>query len=131
MPAAISVHNYCQGVPVTERPKDGQTLTSTKMGLHEWAYSNDYSPVARQKMTHVDMPLRFSKMTIEVEQGFTADQTAAEVERCLNCDVQTRVHRFAVHRMRRVHRHLSHGLFDDCTERRGTRAAHAPDGAGR
>ncbi len=87
--AAISVHNYCQGVPVTERPKDGQTLTSTKMGLHEWSYSNDYSPVARQKMTHVDMPLRFSKMTIEVEQGFTADQTAAEVERCLNCDVQT------------------------------------------
>ncbi len=87
--AAISVHNYCQGVPVTERPKDGQTLTSTKMGLHEWSYSNNYSPVARQKMTHVDMPLRFSKMTIEVEQGFTADQTAAEVERCLNCDVQT------------------------------------------
>jgi formate dehydrogenase beta subunit len=87
--AAISVHNYCQGIPVTERPQDGQTLTSTKMGLHEWAYSNDYSPVARQKMTHVDMPLRFSKMTIEVEQGFTADQTAREVERCLNCDVQT------------------------------------------
>ena len=59
------------------------------MGLHEWAYSNDYNPVARQKMTHVDMPLRFSKMTIEVEQGFTAEQTAREVERCLNCDVQT------------------------------------------
>ncbi|MEZ5287491.1 MAG: FAD-dependent oxidoreductase [Vicinamibacterales bacterium] len=77
------------GVPVTERPAQGQTLTSTKMGLHEWAYSNDYSPVARQKMTHVDMPLRFSKMTIEVEQGFTADQAQHEVERCLNCDVQT------------------------------------------
>ena len=74
---------------MTERPQDGQTLTSTKMGLHEWAYSNDYSPVARQKMTHVEMPLRFSKMTIEVEQGFTAEQTAHEVERCLNCDVQT------------------------------------------
>jgi NADPH-dependent glutamate synthase beta subunit-like oxidoreductase/ferredoxin len=87
--AAISVHNYCQGVPVTERPPDGQTLTSTKMGLHEWAYSNNYDPVARQKMMHVEMPLRFSKMTIEVEQGFTADQTKHEVERCLNCDVQT------------------------------------------
>jgi NADPH-dependent glutamate synthase beta subunit-like oxidoreductase/ferredoxin len=87
--AAISIHQYCQGVPVTERPADGQTLTSTKMGLHEWAYSNNYSPVARQKMVHVEMPHRFSKMTIEVEQGFTADQTKQEVERCLNCDVQT------------------------------------------
>jgi formate dehydrogenase beta subunit len=87
--AAISVHQYCQGLPVTDRPPDGQTLTSTKMGLHEWAYSNNYDPVARQKMVHVEMPLRFSKMTIEVEQGFTADQTKHEVERCLNCDVQT------------------------------------------
>jgi formate dehydrogenase (NADP+) beta subunit len=87
--AAISIHNYCQGIPVTERPLDGQTLTSTKMGLHEWSYSNDYSPVARQKMQHVEMPHRFAKMTIEVEQGFTADQTKHEVERCLNCDVET------------------------------------------
>lgn len=87
--AAISIHNHCQGVPVTERPPDGQTLSSTKMGLHEWAYSNNYDPVARQKMVHVDLPVRFSKMTIEVETGFTAEQTRAEVERCLNCDVQT------------------------------------------
>jgi NADPH-dependent glutamate synthase beta subunit-like oxidoreductase/ferredoxin len=87
--AAISIHQYCQGLPVTERPPDGQTLTSTKMGLHEWAYSNNYDPAARQKMIHVDMPLRFSKMTIEVEQGFTEEQTRREVERCLNCDVQT------------------------------------------
>jgi NADPH-dependent glutamate synthase beta subunit-like oxidoreductase/ferredoxin len=87
--AAISIHHYCQGMPLTERPPRGQTLSSTKMGLHEWSYSNDYSPAARQKMTHVEMPLRFSKMTIEVEQGFTAEQTKQEVERCLNCDVQT------------------------------------------
>lgn len=87
--AAISIHNYLTGVPITERPPRGQTLTSTKMGLHEWAYSNDYDPVARQKMVHVEMPLRFSKMTIEVEEGFTPEQTAHEVQRCLNCDVQT------------------------------------------
>jgi NADPH-dependent glutamate synthase beta subunit-like oxidoreductase/ferredoxin len=87
--AAISIHHHCSAVPVTERPPDGQTLTSTKMGLHEWAYSNNYDPVTRQKMVHVAMPLRFSKMTIEVEQGFTDEQTRHEVERCLNCDVQT------------------------------------------
>ena len=87
--AAISISNYCQGVPVTERPPQGMTLASTKMGLHEWAYDNNYDPVQRQKMKHVDLPVRFAKMTTEVELGFTAEQTAAEVQRCLNCDVQT------------------------------------------
>src|SRR5436190_10695256 len=87
--AAISIHNYCQGVAVTERPPQGTTLSSTKMGLHEWSYSNNYDPAQRQKMKHVDLPVRFKNMTTEVELGFTAEQTAAEVERCLNCDVQT------------------------------------------
>ena len=87
--AAISIHQYCQNKPVTDRMPRGQTLASTKMGLHQWSYSNDYDPRMRQKMKHVEMPLRFSKMTIEVEEGFTEEQTKAEVERCLNCDVQT------------------------------------------
>jgi NADPH-dependent glutamate synthase beta subunit-like oxidoreductase/ferredoxin len=87
--AAISIHNYLQGIPVVERPPHGVTLSTTKMGLHEWSYSNSYDPVARQKMVHVDLPVRFSDMRIEVEKGFTPEQTAAEVERCLNCDVQT------------------------------------------
>jgi NADPH-dependent glutamate synthase beta subunit-like oxidoreductase len=87
--AAISIHNHCQGVPLTNRPAQSMTLHSTKMGLHEWAYSNNYDPAQRQKMRHVDMPLRFEKMSTEVEQGFTAEQARAEVERCLNCDIQT------------------------------------------
>jgi NADPH-dependent glutamate synthase beta subunit-like oxidoreductase len=87
--AAISVHQYCQGLPLTERPPDGMTLASTKMGLHEWSYSNNYSGAPRQKMKHVEMPKRFDGMSIEVEEGFTEEQTRAEVQRCLNCDVQT------------------------------------------
>jgi formate hydrogenlyase subunit 6/NADH:ubiquinone oxidoreductase subunit I len=87
--AAISIHNFCQGLPVTDRPRQGMTLKSTKMGLHEWSYSNNYDPVPRQKMVHVDLPARFKSLTTEVELGFTAEQTAAEVQRCLNCDVQT------------------------------------------
>jgi len=59
------------------------------MGLHEWSYSNNYDPRSRQKMRHVELPLRFLKMTTEVEEGFSPEQTKAEVERCLNCDVQT------------------------------------------
>jgi NADPH-dependent glutamate synthase beta subunit-like oxidoreductase/ferredoxin len=87
--AAISIHNYCQGIPVSERPAHGMTLTSTKMGLHEWAYSNNYNTAERQKMAHVELPVRFANMTTEVEKGFTAEQTQAEVERCLNCDMET------------------------------------------
>ena len=87
--AAISIHNYCQDIPLTERPAAGMTLASTKMGLHEWAYSNNYNSAQRQKMMHVDLPVRFASMSTEVEKGFTAEQTRAEVERCLNCDMET------------------------------------------
>jgi formate dehydrogenase (NADP+) beta subunit len=87
--AAISIHNQCTGQPLDARPKQGMTLASTKMGIHEWSYGNDYNPSKRQKMTHVDLTERFKKMNIEVETGFTAEQTAREVERCLNCDIQT------------------------------------------
>jgi formate dehydrogenase (NADP+) beta subunit len=87
--AAISIHNHCQGIAITERPPQGMTLSSQKMGIHEWSYSNDYDPERRQKMKHVDLAERFKKMNIEVEKGFDLEQTAREVERCLNCDIQT------------------------------------------
>jgi ferredoxin len=87
--AAISIDNHCRGIPVTERPPVGMNLITQKMGIHEWSYSNDYNPAKRQKMKHVDLAERFKKMSIEVELGFSAEQTAREVERCLNCDIQT------------------------------------------
>jgi NADPH-dependent glutamate synthase beta subunit-like oxidoreductase/ferredoxin len=88
--AAISIHNHCTSVALTERPKHGLTLKSLKMSHNEWAYSNDYNPAKRTKMQHVDLQKRFEQMNLEVELGFSAEETAREVERCLNCDVQTR-----------------------------------------
>src|SRR5690606_25704744 len=87
--AAISIHKYCQGLPVTERLPPLLNLTSRKMGLHEWAYKNDYNPLERRLMPHVGLKERFKKVDIEVELGFTAEQVMTEVQRCLNCDVQT------------------------------------------
>ena len=87
--AAISIHNYCHGVPLTERPPEGMNLISQKMGIHQWSYSNDYNPFQRAKMQHVDLEERFKRLNIEVELGFNAEQTAKEVQRCLNCDIQT------------------------------------------
>jgi formate dehydrogenase beta subunit len=87
--AAISIHQHCQGLPVGDRPPYGMNLVSTKVGMHSWAYSNDFSSAPRTKMTHADLTERFSRLSLEVELGFDAEQTAREVERCLNCDVQT------------------------------------------
>ena len=60
-----------------------------KMGISEWSYHNDFNPKHRQKMQHVDLVRRFQELDIEVELGFSAEQTATEVQRCLNCDIET------------------------------------------
>ncbi|MBV8910702.1 MAG: FAD-dependent oxidoreductase, partial [Gammaproteobacteria bacterium] len=87
--AAISIHRLCLGEPVSERLPPGINLQSRKMGMHEWSYANDYTPVERRLMPHVSLKERFKKLNIEVELGFTAEQVEQEVQRCLNCDVQT------------------------------------------
>jgi formate dehydrogenase (NADP+) beta subunit len=87
--AAISIHQHCQGEPVTQRLAPGINLQSRKMGMHEWSYSNEYAPLERRLMPHVSLKERFKKLNIEVELGFTAEQAAQEVQRCLNCDIQT------------------------------------------
>src|SRR6202045_1919210 len=87
--AAISIHRHCHGQAVSERLAPGINLQSRKMGMHEWSYANDYSPVERRLMPHVSLKERFKKLNIEVELGFTAEQVEQEVQRCLNCDVQT------------------------------------------
>jgi formate dehydrogenase (NADP+) beta subunit len=87
--AAISIHQHCHDRPVTERPPEGMTLVSAKVGMHSWAYSNDYEAATRAKMQHEDLVKRFGDITVEVELGFTPEQAAREVQRCLNCDVQT------------------------------------------
>jgi NADPH-dependent glutamate synthase beta subunit-like oxidoreductase/ferredoxin len=87
--AAISIHNHCQGKSVGDRLPPGVNLQSRKMGMHEWSYANDYNPAERRLMPHVSLKERFKKLNIEVELGFTAEQIEKEVQRCLNCDVQT------------------------------------------
>ena len=87
--AAISIHKYCEEENLKDRLPPGMNLTSQKMGIHEWSYSNDYDGSERRLMPHVDLKKRFKQLNIEVELGFTLDQTVKEVERCLNCDIQT------------------------------------------
>ena len=87
--AAISIHNHCSGRPVDQRPSRSVRLESRKMGMHEWSYKNDYNPIERRLVPHVSLKERFKQLDIEVELGFDAERAAAEVQRCLNCDIQT------------------------------------------
>jgi formate dehydrogenase (NADP+) beta subunit len=87
--AAISIHKFVHGASPFEREPTSVTLESRKMGMHEWSYKNDYNPAERRLMPHVSLVERFKKVNVEVELGFSAEQAALEVQRCLNCDIQT------------------------------------------
>ena len=87
--AAISIHKHCVNESLDDRLAYGMNLVSTKMSIHEWSFSNDYDPSERRQMRHVALKERFDELNIEVELGFSAEQAATEVERCLNCDIQS------------------------------------------
>jgi NADPH-dependent glutamate synthase beta subunit-like oxidoreductase len=87
--AAVSIHQFCQGLSPAERLPFGMNLVSVKNGMQSWAYSNDFNPSPRAKMTHEELVKRFSGVSVEVELGFSPEQTATEVQRCLNCDIET------------------------------------------
>jgi NADPH-dependent glutamate synthase beta subunit-like oxidoreductase len=87
--AAISIHQFCQGQDVNDRPPPMVNMTSQKMGIHEWSYDNDISLDLRYKVPHRDKFVALKDIKAEVELGFDLQQAFAEAERCLNCDVQT------------------------------------------
>ena len=87
--AAVSIHRYCQGEDVNDRPPPGFSLTSQKMGIHEWSYDNDVSNDARFRVPQRDKVESLKDVRLEVELGFDAKLGFAEAQRCLNCDVQT------------------------------------------
>ena len=53
------------GQDVHDRPPYGMTLVSAKMGMHSWAYDNDYETAKRAKMKHEELVKRFSGISIE------------------------------------------------------------------
>jgi len=87
--AAISIHKHVHGEDVADRLPGAVDVHTSKMGLHEWGYSNQYDPHQRQAVPHVDVKQRFKGIDIEVELGFREDDWRVEAERCLNCDIQT------------------------------------------
>ncbi|MDY0005829.1 MAG: FAD-dependent oxidoreductase [Spongiibacteraceae bacterium] len=87
--AAISIHKFCQGENVAERPAPGVTLISQKMGIHEWSYASNVVDDPRYAVPHAEVALSIKDRKLEVELGFDTELGFKEAERCLNCDVQT------------------------------------------
>ena len=87
--AAISIDLFCRGEDVADRPASGGTLVSQKMGIHEWAYDNDFSANRRVPVPHQDIGVALKDLKVEVELGYDDQLAVEECERCLNCDVQT------------------------------------------
>lgn len=86
---AISIDLFCHGKDVLERLPPGVTITSQKMGIHEWSYDNAIEEDVRYIVPHVNKIEALGDRNIEVELGFNTDTGFKEAERCLNCDVQT------------------------------------------
>ncbi|HYP31050.1 MAG TPA: FAD-dependent oxidoreductase, partial [Burkholderiaceae bacterium] len=87
--AAVSIDRLLHGEDVRQRPPPTSTLMSQKMGIHEWSYRNDVSLDARFKVPWAAAERALADIRVEVELGFDAATAFKEVERCLNCDVQT------------------------------------------
>jgi len=87
--AAISIHRFCQGDNVEDRPSLFVENTNQKMGMHEWIYSNDISNDHRNLVPHAKKAAALSNLKMEVELGFDEKLGLGEAARCLNCDIQT------------------------------------------
>ncbi|MEP1743265.1 MAG: FAD-dependent oxidoreductase [Kangiellaceae bacterium] len=87
--AAISIHKFCLGDSISDRPEPGVNLMSQKMGFHEWTYDNHIDHDKRHLVPHIDKEIALKNLKMEVEKGFDKDLGYEEAMRCLNCDVQT------------------------------------------
>ena len=108
--AAVSIDKLLGGEDVHDRPAPAVEVISQKMGIHEWSYDNDISPDLRYKVPWADAAKTLKSIKLEVELGFDAETAWKETQRCLNCDVETVFTQNALHRVRRVRRHLPDGL---------------------
>lgn len=87
--AAISIDLFCRDESIESRPKQGVTLASQRMGMHDWSYNSEIHHDQRFKVPMVEQSKALSSIKIEVELGFDPLLGHEEALRCLNCDVQT------------------------------------------
>lgn len=87
--AAVSIHLFCEGKDLQDRPSPYTNLVSQKMGIHEWSYDSQIAADQRYVVPQAKKSLTLKDRKKEVELGFDVPIAYKETQRCLNCDVQT------------------------------------------
>lgn len=87
--AAVSIHLFCEGKDLRERPSPYTNLVSQKMGIHEWSYDSQIAVDPRYVVPQAQKSVTLRDRKQEVELGFDTRTAYRETQRCLNCDVQT------------------------------------------
>ncbi len=127
--AALSIHKMLSGEDITERPLPEVQISSQKMGIHEWSYDNDISNDKRFKVPHRDKVIALKDIRTEVELGYDVKLALGEAAALPELRRPDRVLDLALHRVRRLRRHLPDGLHHLHRQWRGSRPAPAPEGA--
>ena len=128
--AAISIDKLCHGEDVALRPPPGVTLVSQKMGIHEWSYDNDISNDLRFRVPLRDTAVALADIRVEVELGYDQKLGLSRGRTLPQLRRADRFRRPALHRMRRLRRHLPDGLHHLHRRRQRGRVARPADGAG-
>ncbi|MDO8967740.1 FAD-dependent oxidoreductase [Algoriphagus sp.] len=87
--AAVSIHLFCQGKDLLDRPSPFTNLVSQKMGIHEWSYDSQIAADQRYIVPQARKSITLKDRKKEVELGFDIQTAYKEAQRCLNCDAQT------------------------------------------
>ena len=87
--AAVSIHLFCEGSDLMDRPSPYTNLVSQKMGIHEWSYDSAVTIDQRYIVPQAKKSVTLKDRKKEVELGFDLPTGYKETQRCLNCDVQT------------------------------------------
>ncbi|MBA4300951.1 NADPH-dependent glutamate synthase beta chain [Algoriphagus alkaliphilus] len=87
--AAVSIHLFCQGKDLLDRPSPYTNLVSQKMGIHEWSYDSQIAADHRYIVPQARKSITLKDRKKEVELGFDIQTAYKEAQRCLNCDAQT------------------------------------------
>ena len=94
------------------------TVISQKMGIHEWSYDNEISADRRFRVPLRDKVVALDDIRAEVELGFDYESRAEGGRALPQLRRADGVYRLALHRVRRLRRHLPDGLHHVHAERR-------------
>ena len=128
--AAISIDKFCRGEDVNVRPAPQIAIASQKMGIHEWSYDNEITLDKRYRVPHRDKVVALRDIKAEVELGYDVELALKGSRALPELRRADRLHRSALHRVRRLRRYLPDGLHHLHRKRRRGRSALAPGSAG-